>query len=87
MSTHAIFVDFTPKLKKLTRPVPKLWGKLRPLEETQGPVREDESTPEVVIEEYPTVAITPSYHLRLVANSGTHTAKPSAIYIDLDDYQ
>jgi hypothetical protein len=40
MSAYAIFVDFTPKVNKLKKTTPKLWGTLSPLERSQ--VAEDE---------------------------------------------
>ena len=81
MSAHAIFVNFIPKTTKLARTVPRLWGRLRPLE------HEPSIAPERSISRESVSATRPSYNLRLVADSETKLSKPSAIYIDLDDYQ
>jgi hypothetical protein len=89
MSARAIFVGFTPKTTKFARTGPRLWGRLKPLEpaavlRTQ---RQSERFEQDVPQETAVARGGPSYDLKLVAQSDTKVSAPSAIYLDLDDYQ
>ena len=87
MSAHAIFVPFTPKLRKLATQSAKLWGKLEPLNHSTEKVTAASDTETDRMISAASIARTPSYHLPLVKDSSGDAVKASAIYVDLDDYQ